>query len=110
MGQGHIINQNQMQNCSSSSSSSRGLGGLGNSSKDSNKTPEEKVVGTLTTGNYFGEIALLLDRPRAATITASSSVKCVKLDRERFERVLGPLKEILKRNIQKYSSIIELFG
>ena len=67
-------------------------------------------VGTLTTGNYFGEISLLLDRPRAATVIAQSSLKCVKLDRERFERVLGPLKEILKRNIQKYSSVIQLYS
>jgi cAMP-dependent protein kinase regulator len=66
-------------------------------------------VGNLTVGNYFGEIALLLDRPRAATVIAKGTLKCVKLDRVRFERVLGPLKEILKRNINRYSSYVQLY-
>lgn len=30
-----------------------------------------------------GEIALLLDRPRAATVVAKGPLKCVKLDRHR---------------------------
>jgi len=55
-----------------------------------------------------GEIALLLDRPRAATVVASSGLKCVKLDRARFERVLGPCSDILKRNISQYSSFVSL--
>merc|ERR1711863_196550 len=55
-----------------------------------------------------GEIALLLDRPRAATVTARGPLKCVKLDRGRFERVLGPCSEILKRNIQQYNSYVSL--
>jgi len=69
----------------------------------------DQEVGNLTVGNYFGEIALLLDRPRAATVIAKGTLKCVKLDRVRFERVLGPLKEILKRNINRYSSYVQLY-
>lgn len=65
-------------------------------------------VGRLNEGDYFGEIALLLDRPRAATVTAQGPLKCVKLDRGRFERVLGPCSEILKRNIQQYNSFVSL--
>uniref|UniRef100_A0A2H1VNZ1 DNA 3'-5' helicase n=1 Tax=Spodoptera frugiperda TaxID=7108 RepID=A0A2H1VNZ1_SPOFR len=38
-------------------------------------------VGRLGPSDYFGEIALLLDRPRAATVRAAGSLKCVKLDR-----------------------------
>uniref|UniRef100_A0A8D0EY89 Protein kinase cAMP-dependent type I regulatory subunit beta n=1 Tax=Strix occidentalis caurina TaxID=311401 RepID=A0A8D0EY89_STROC len=53
-------------------------------------------------------IALLLNRPRAATVVARGPLKCVKLDRPRFERVLGPCSEILKRNIQRYNSFISL--
>ncbi|KAB0371813.1 hypothetical protein FD755_016751, partial [Muntiacus reevesi] len=33
---------------------------------------------------------------------------CVKLDRPRFERVLGPCSDILKRNIQRYNSFVTL--
>ncbi|EDV27847.1 uncharacterized protein TRIADDRAFT_37279 [Trichoplax adhaerens] len=66
-------------------------------------------VGELGPSDYFGEIALLLKRPRAATVKAASTLKCVKLDRARFERVLGPCGDILKRNIEKYNSYVSLF-
>jgi len=68
----------------------------------------EVKVGELEKSDYFGEIALLLDRPRAATVTAQELLKCVKLDRARFERVLGPCADILKRNIQRYHSYVSL--
>ncbi|CAB1313162.1 unnamed protein product [Coregonus sp. 'balchen'] len=56
----------------------------------------------------FVEIALLMNRPRAATVVARGPLKCVKLDRPRFERVLGPCSDILKRNIQQYNSFVSL--
>merc|ERR1719259_527209 len=65
-------------------------------------------VGELRSSDYFGEIALLLDRPRAATVVATAGLKCVKLDRARFERVLGSCSDILKRNIEQYNSFIAL--
>ncbi|XP_055707772.1 cAMP-dependent protein kinase type I regulatory subunit isoform X2 [Phlebotomus papatasi] len=65
-------------------------------------------VGRLGPSDYFGEIALLLDRPRAATVMARGPLKCVKLDRARFERVLGPCADILKRNITQYNSFVSL--
>nr|WIM01501.1 cAMP-dependent protein kinase type I regulatory subunit [Limnephilus lunatus] len=69
---------------------------------------EEMEVGRLGASDYFGEIALLLDRPRAATVRAVGPLKCVKLDRARFERVLGPCADILKRNITQYNSFVSL--
>jgi len=65
-------------------------------------------VGRLGKSDYFGEIALLLDRPRAATVVAKGPLKCVKLDRARFERLLGPCADILKRNLEHYNSLISL--
>jgi len=63
-------------------------------------------VGVQWCGMYAaGEIALLLDKPRAATVQAAPDagpLKCVKMDRARFERVLGPCSDILKRNIDQY--------
>ncbi|XP_059099374.1 cAMP-dependent protein kinase type I regulatory subunit-like isoform X4 [Tigriopus californicus] len=73
-----------------------------------NEGEEPVEVGRLGPSDYFGEIALILDRPRAATVTARGPLKCVKLDRGRFERVLGPCSEILKRNIQQYNSYVSL--
>ncbi|KAK2509060.1 hypothetical protein MC885_015033 [Smutsia gigantea] len=74
------------------------------------RSPNEEYVevGRLGPSDYFGEIALLLNRPRAATVVARGPLKCVKLDRPRFERVLGPCSEILKRNIQRYNSFMSL--
>lgn len=66
--------------------------------------PQE--IGILTSGAYFGEIALLTTRPRQATVTAKGTVKCLILDRKTFKRVMGPLEDILKRNIDRYNSVI----
>ncbi|XP_019959892.1 cAMP-dependent protein kinase type I-alpha regulatory subunit isoform X2 [Paralichthys olivaceus] len=65
-------------------------------------------VGRLGPSDYFGEIALLMNRPRAATVVACGPLKCVKLDRPRFERVLGPCSDILKRSIEQYNSFVSL--
>ncbi|GAB6033088.1 cAMP-dependent protein kinase type I regulatory subunit [Chamberlinius hualienensis] len=73
-----------------------------------NENEPSVEVGRLGPSDYFGEIALLLDRPRAATVVANGFLKCVKMDRARFERVLGPCWDILKRNIFNYNSYISL--
>ncbi|PRP83288.1 cAMP-dependent protein kinase type I-alpha regulatory subunit-like [Planoprotostelium fungivorum] len=65
-------------------------------------TKGEAQLGRLCVSNYFGEIALLKNTPRAATITADDTVKCAMLDRERFNRVMGPCQDLLRRNITRY--------
>lgn len=55
-------------------------------------------------GDYFGEIALLTSRPRACTVRALSAVKALMLDRQTFIRVMGPLQDLLKRNMNAYNS------
>jgi cAMP-dependent protein kinase regulator len=70
-------------------------------SKNINGTPTE--VKAYKVGDYFGELALLRNEPRAASIIARSAVACVSIDRHAFKRMLGPLEEILKRNIDLYT-------
>ncbi len=65
---------------------------------------------TLTVGDYFGERALLTGEPRAATITAQTSVKVMALDRESFQNLLGPLRDVLDHNMNlRILSSIKLF-
>ena len=66
-------------------------------------TGKERQIAELGPSDYFGEIALLTDRPRAATVIAAEQLKCVRLDRDRFNRVLGPCEDILRRNMAAYN-------
>lgn len=52
-------------------------------------------------GEYFGERALLTGEPRAANATADSDCTLVMLDRELFNKLLGPLRELLDANMNK---------
>jgi cAMP-dependent protein kinase regulator len=49
-------------------------------------------------GEYFGELSLIKDAPRAASIICKTDATVVTLDRYSFKRLLGPIEEILKRN------------
>jgi CRP-like cAMP-binding protein/Zn-dependent protease len=47
------------------------------------------LVQTLGPGRYFGEVALLSDVPRTATVITRTPVRLFRLDREGFERVIA---------------------
>ncbi|KAK9447552.1 cyclic nucleotide-binding-like protein [Limtongia smithiae] len=46
-------------------------------------------VNQFSKGAYFGELALLNDRPRAATVVAKTHVNAVTLDKDGFNRLIG---------------------
>ena len=54
-------------------------------------------------GDYFGERALIKNEPRAANIVAQSAVKVLSLDRHSFKRLMGPMEDLLKRNMDVYN-------
>ena len=58
-------------------------------------------------GDYFGEIALLKNMPRAANVSAKSTeLRVLGLERSCFKRLLGPLEDILKRNMDNYFTML----
>ena len=67
----------------------------------------DTIIKEYSVGDYFGERALIKGEPRAANIIASSeTVKVISLDRISFKRLLGPIEDILKRNIDKYQDFL----
>lgn len=68
-----------------------------------------QVVFKYGPNDYFGELALLHpDGLRKASIRVTSdSMSATWLERDSFERMLGPLKNILKRNSSKYNLFMQ---
>mmetsp|Transcript_5967 Transcript_5967/g.9527 ORF Transcript_5967/g.9527 Transcript_5967/m.9527 type:complete len:109 (-) Transcript_5967:63-389(-) len=64
-------------------------------------TPAQEVL-RYTAGGYFGELALLTNEPRAATVTAASECRLLTLSRRTFKGLLGPLEDILRRRAAEY--------
>lgn len=65
--------------------------------KDGNRVMDYKA------GDYFGELALLKNQPRAASIhVESDSAKVLSMSRQSFTKMLGPLQEILQKNVGWY--------
>lgn len=65
------------------------------------------VINELHSSAYFGERALIMNQPRAATVVTVGEVKCVRLEREKFTRLLGPCEDILRRNMQTYQHVLQ---
>ncbi|KAF8312880.1 camp-binding domain-like protein [Clavulina sp. PMI_390] len=63
----------------------------------------DRMVKSYQRGDYFGELALLHQAPRAATIRAvvrpgQPKLKVAVLDADAFTRLLGPLRELMQRS------------
>jgi CRP-like cAMP-binding protein len=51
-------------------------------------------VAKLTTGDYFGEVGLLLDVPRSATVAATTPCTLAAIDRSTFRQALDEVPEL----------------
>jgi voltage-gated potassium channel len=58
---------------------------------------EKTVYATLTAGQFFGEISLLLSMPRTATIRAREYCDLYRLDKENFDRVIQRYPDFAER-------------
>ena len=49
-------------------------------------------------GDYFGELALLDEKPRAASVVSVTEVKVATLSKDGFQRLLGPVEAVMRRD------------
>jgi CRP-like cAMP-binding protein len=59
-----------------------------------------KHLRTLSSGDFFGEIALILDVRRSATVTATSPVRLLVVDRASFGRLMRDVPTIQGKILQ----------
>jgi cAMP-dependent protein kinase regulator len=68
-----------------------------------NKGDEPKHLKTYEPGEAFGELALLYNAPRAATITAKTDALCWELDRATFNHIV---KDSAQKKRDKYEDFL----
>jgi CRP/FNR family transcriptional regulator, cyclic AMP receptor protein len=56
-----------------------------------------RAVRSMTAGGFLGEIALLEQRPRTATATATTDVRALEIRSHEFERLMSTLPEVERR-------------
>jgi cAMP-dependent protein kinase regulator len=66
--------------------------------------PEEVFLREYNVGDVFGELALMYNAPRAATITAVAPSECYVLDRGTFNKIV---KASVIRKREKYEAFLE---
>jgi hypothetical protein len=61
---------------------------------DAEMTRADGEVTALSAGQLFGEVAIMRDQPRAATVTAKTDVKLLAIDRDAFRDLMAQAMEI----------------
>jgi len=75
-------------------------------SKEPKKSRDSVMGGELEAPTLFGELALLNDEPRAATITTVTDCTILSITREEFNDLLGNLAELQQRTANFYDDLI----
>jgi cAMP-dependent protein kinase regulator len=65
----------------------------------------ETELGRMQVGEYFGERALLTQEPRAANVRAVGRLRVAVIHRSTFERLLGSVKELMERELERYKPV-----
>jgi len=60
-----------------------------------------RVLANLTSGQSFGERALLTEELTSATVVTTAPTELMTLDKAAFERVLGPLQDLIAREVEE---------
>jgi CRP-like cAMP-binding protein len=60
----------------------------------------KKKLATLSDGDFFGEIALVLDAPRSATVVATTPVQLLVVERRGFRRLMEEMPSIQAKVLQ----------
>jgi CRP-like cAMP-binding protein len=60
-------------------------------------TRDGQKIATHSTGGFFGEVALIDDVPRNATVTATTPIRCFVLTRGRFRHVLDDFPDVERK-------------
>jgi len=69
---------------------------------------ETRLLKTLTAGDFFGEMALIHNAPRAATVTAKTSITTLELEKTAFDRVLKNSSSISMAMVSEISNRLRL--
>ena len=65
---------------------------------------EQRYLKSLSAGDFFGEMALIHNVPRAATVVAASPVTVLEIDKENFDRVLQHSSSISMAMVREISN------
>jgi signal transduction histidine kinase len=65
---------------------------------------ESRLLKLLTTGDFFGEMALIHNAPRAATVAAKTPLVVLELEKEGFDRVLKHSSSVAMAMVKEISN------
>ena len=65
---------------------------------------ESRLLTTLAPGDFFGEMALIHNAPRAATVTAKTALTTLELDKAAFDRVIHKSTSIAMAMVSQISN------